>query len=411
MYNKLQKRFMLVSTLVLLAVITLVSGAVYWIASSAVMAQTRVLMALILENDGALPGRSEFDAQQATFLALSPESLNEARYFSARVTDGEAELVSSAHISSVSEEYALELAERVCAQRRAWGRVSTPERSVLHFETRSEDGGATLIVFLDSTSRYGLIRLILMYMCALWFAVLVLYVVIMGRYSRKLVKPFVDNDERQKRFITNASHELKTPLAVISANTEMTELLGGKSKWTESTRRQLGRLQSLIEDLVVLSRLNEMKDVAMEDVDVSAAASEAAESFRGVVEGGGKAFMSNISPGIVVRTDKRGLNQIASILLDNAAKYCDEGGTVTLSLTPRARGRGARLCVANTYAEGGQVDYSRFFERFYRQDESHNSERSGFGIGLSMAREIAERMKARLRVDYAGDTIRFTLEL
>ncbi|MBQ7563270.1 MAG: sensor histidine kinase, partial [Lachnospiraceae bacterium] len=98
-------------------------------------------------------------------------------------------------------------------------------------------------------------------------------------------------------------------------------------------------------------------------------------------------------------------------LMDNAAKYCDKDGEIEVELHSRNRGRGARLTVANTYAEGTDKDYSRFFERFYREDASHNSKVAGFGIGLSMAKEIAERLKGELLVEYAGDKIRFLLEL
>lgn len=97
--------------------------------------------------------------------------------------------------------------------------------------------------------------------------------------------------------------------------------------------------------------------------------------------------------------------------MDNAVKYCDENGEITVRLESRARGKGAKIVVSNTYAAGKDVDTSRFFERFYRQDESHNSEKSGFGIGLSMAKEIADRMKGKLRVKYSGDTISFTVEV
>lgn len=110
-----------------------------------------------------------------------------------------------------------------------------------------------------------------------------------------------------------------------------------------------------------------------------------------------------------VNGEKRTLQQIASILLDNAAKYCDEGGTVTVCLN--RKGKGAQLSVSNTYAEGKTADTSRFFERFYREDESHNSAKPGFGIGLSMAKEMSERIKGKLNVCYSGETITFSVEI
>ena len=191
----------------------------------------------------------------------------------------------------------------------------------------------------------------------------------------------------------------------------MTEVLGGKSKWTESTRRQIKRLQTLIEDLVVLTRLDEMKEAELTDIDVSTLISETAEPYRSVAETAGKRFETAVAPDIHIRSDKRGLQQVVSILLDNAVKYCDDKGTITVRLDARSRGKGIRLGVSNTYEEGKDVDTSRFFERFYRQDESHNSEKSGFGIGLSMAKEIVERMKGKLKVSTSNDIISFEVDL
>ncbi len=242
------------------------------------------------------------------------------------------------------------------------------EGRTLHFAKREVENG-TLIVVLDATSRYGLVRLMMMYTAVLWFTVLVLYVILMGRFSAHLIQPFIENDERQKRFITNASHELKTPLAVISANTEMTE------------------------------------------VDLSGMLEEMADTFRSNAEQAGEQFFVNITPGVRIRGDKRSLQQISSVLLDNAVKYCDPGGSIFLELESRNRGKGARMIVSNTYAEGENIDVSRFFERFYRQDESHNSEQKGFGIGLSMAEEMAERMNGKLKAGYADGKISLTFEM
>ena len=411
MFKKLQRKFMVVSTLVLLLVISVVSGVVYWIASGILMSQTGVLINLILDNDGTLPQfEGGFDANQERFLALNVESIHEARFFSAKQTDDGIEIISS-HIAAISEEDEISLAKKVLDRRGSLGRITVEGHRILHYARRSMDDGSVMVVLIDSTSRYGLVRLVMMYMFALWLTVLILYVIVMGHFSKKLIHPFIENDEKQKRFITNASHELKTPLAVISANTEMTEVLGGKSKWTESTRRQIKRLQTLIEDLVVLTRLDEMKESELTDVDLSAVVTESSESFRSVAESAGKRFTADIAPEIHIKADKRGLQQIVSILMDNAVKYCDENGEITVRLESRARGKGAKIVISNTYAEGKDVDTSRFFERFYRQDESHNSEKSGFGIGLSMAKEIADRMKGKLRVKYSGDTISFTVEV
>ena len=410
MFKKLRRQFLWGSAGVLLAVVLLVILALYLVSSSSVSRQTRVLIDLALENDGALPMQAAFDRQQETFLALNGESIHEARYFSALLS-AEGDSIVAYRLAGLSEEEALTLARSTAKEAKTDGQVQIGSRRTLYYGSKIKEDGSVLIVFMDSSTRNGLTRLLLIYTGGIWFIVLVLYILLMTHFSKKLIRPFVENDERQKRFITNASHELKTPLAVISANNEMAEVIGGKTKWTESTGRQVKRLQSLIEDLVVLTRLDEMKELSLSELDLSRIVTETAEPFRSVAESAGRTFTCDIAPQVPVRGEKRALQQIVSILTDNAVKYCDEGGEISLRLAKSANGKTACLSVSNTYAEGKDVDTSRFFERFYREDESHHSARPGFGIGLSMAQEIMDRLKGRLKVAWAEGVITFTAEI
>jgi len=409
MFKKLRWKFMLVSTVILLLVITAVMGTVCLIASGTIMSQSRFLMEEILDNEGNLPVQGRFDPQTRPFLALNEESIYEVRYFTAQVEKGEAR-ISNINII-MREDDAVSIAESVCRKSNEFGSLFISGNRRMSYLKQVQEDESVLVVLLDITSRYSLIRMVMTYMSALWFAVLILYIVIMGRYSEKLVQPFIENDEKQKRFITNASHELKTPLAVISANTEMTEALSGKSKWTESTWRQIGKLQSLIEDLVVMARLDEMKEAALTETDLSALTAETVGSFCDVIETSGRHLHTDIAQNLCARSEKRSYQQLVSILMDNAVKYCDEGGTIEVILSGKPRSKSAKLTVSNTYAEGRNLDYSRFFERFYREDASHNSAKAGFGIGLSMGKEIAERMEGKLTVRYAGEMISFVFEL
>ncbi|MBQ7507109.1 MAG: HAMP domain-containing histidine kinase [Lachnospiraceae bacterium] len=409
MFRKLRWKFVWLSSIILCFVIILVSAAVWWTSSHTILSQTVFLMEEIWDNDGDLPWSWDADFEHRPYLALNEESIYETRYYTA-VYDGE-ELVLGDMNIAIKEKEAQRIAEIVLNKKTSYGTIRPEGKRTLNYLKGEKEDGSTFIVILDCTSRYALIRLVMMYLAALWFAVVVLYIIIMGKFSGRLVQPFIDNDEKQKRFITNASHELKTPLAVISSNTEMTEAMGGKTKWTESTTRQVKKMQSLIEDLVVLSRLDEMQELALSKTELSALCADTVEPFRGVIEESGRRLLCRIDAGVSAMTEKRSFQQLVTILMDNAAKYCDKDGEIEVELHSRNRGRGARLTVANTYAEGKDKDYSRFFERFYREDVSHNSKVAGFGIGLSMAKEIAERLKGELLVEYAGDKIRFLLEL
>ena len=408
MFRKLRRTFLWGSALVLFLVILLVIGILFWATSDTVARQSQVFIQLILDNGGSLPDWGEFEPRQETFLALSQESLNETRFIAVSFSGEESQIISR-YMRDLSDDEIIGMATEALKKRKDSGSLNAGGRRFLHYGTRTMEDGTTLVVVADSTSRYGLTRLIVLYMAGLWFLILVLFILFMSHYSKKLVKPFIENDEKQKRFITNASHELKTPLAVISANNEMAEAISGKTKWTESTSRQVKRLQSLIENLVVLTRLDEMKEIPLSSIDFSSVVSEAAESFRSVIESTGRHYDCQIEQNVSVQGEKRTIQQIVTILLDNAAKYCDEGGAVSVCLT--RKGKGAKLSVSNTYKAGKDADLSRFFERFYREDESHHSGKSGFGIGLSMAKEMAERLKGKLEVSYEGDTITFTVIL
>lgn len=274
-----------------------------------------------------------------------------------------------------------------------------------------ESDDSTLIVVLDSTNQVEenitLVHLSL-WMSGVSFAFFFLMVSI---FSGRVIEPFIRNYERQRRFITNAGHELKTPLAIISANNELVEMMNGESEWTKSTNDQVERMTGLINSLVAMARLEEQPEVVLTDLNFSAIAEDAAEDFKGPVIKDGKQFVMEIQPDIHVKAEEKSLFELVTLLVDNANKYCDAGGTVSVKLSKANRLSKARLEISNTYAEGKNVDYSKFFERFYREDESHNNKKSGYGIGLSMAQTMVKLFKGSISVSYSGDTITFLVSL
>ncbi len=250
---------------------------------------------------------------------------------------------------------------------------------------------------------------------SIWFglACVVFYVLILAALCNVAIQPFVRNMENQKRFITNAGHELKTPIAIISANAEAIEMLNGKSQWTDSILKQVRRLTNLIQDLIMLSKMGERSqvDLVITDVDFSATVHSVVDSFRQLAADGEKKLTAEIADGIKVKGDSKCLYELVNILVDNAVKYCDDKGTIAVALRKPRLGKGAVVTVTNDYADGTNVDYSRFFERFYRGDTSHNSQKAGYGIGLSMAEELTKLMKGKINVSYKEGRITFTVRL
>ena len=131
------------------------------------------------------------------------------------------------------------------------------------------------------------------------------------------------------------------------------------------------------------------------------------DDFKTVAETQGYSFTSNVDEGAVIKADEKGIHELINILIDNAIKYCDENGKVEVKLNKK--GKNVNLIVSNDYAEGEGQDYKRFFDRFYRADLSHNSEKKGFGIGLSMAQHFTEMFKGKIGVHYKNGMITFTV--
>ena len=276
-----------------------------------------------------------------------------------------------------------------------------------YFKRASTDGDGQRLAFLDSsmiissTLRTVYLALIL---CSLG---LVLTYFLMRKLSGRMVRHEIENALRQKQFITNASHELKTPLAVIRANTEMVELSQGESEWTQSTLRQVDRLSGLIGNLVMIARTQEQEDRSdLREIDAAKAVNESVDPYELLASQSGLTILRDIDPSVRLPADESTLRQLTAILIDNAVKYCDEKGTISVSLS-RPRGGGLVLEVGNDYAAGENVDYMRFFDRFYREDSSHNIDKGGYGIGLSIAESICRQYGGSISASWKDGAISF----
>ncbi|MBR3305695.1 MAG: HAMP domain-containing histidine kinase [Lachnospiraceae bacterium] len=405
MLGKLRVQFVLAATLALLMAFILVMVPVYFIVSNSFSAQIELILDMLLDNEGDMPGHRALPAAGG-LIRITTEQQYETRYFSVKLREsGAVAEVNTREIMTVDQKAAADLAKELLRSGKASGRYQYGE-SIFLYKSRYENG-ERLYVFVDCTSRLWIIEQVMTSLITASLIILLVFSLTLGALSSKIVEPFIENSERQKRFITNASHELKTPLAIISANNEMVELENGGSKWTDSTMRQVKRLNSLISELVTLSKLDEKDEIVLSNVEASSIVKEQAEAFEQVVLQQGKSFEKDIAEDVVIKAESRSVQELCSILLDNSAKYCDDGGIVKVEFS--SKGKGARLAVTNSYAAGANVDYRRFFDRFYREDESHNSKKGGFGIGLSIAQEIVRRLGAKIQVSYKSGEITFII--
>ncbi len=406
MIKKLRFRFVFVSMAALLAALLLTMGLVNLLVHNRVRAQNEAILEAILASGGGIPAGAD-DPDGRLSLDELPELFYEMRFFTGVMTaEGAVEKLDLGRIVSLDGSDAEDLVLR--AARRHGSRGMLRRGPGFYSYLFQKAGEEEHFAFLDVTSRYWLFREIFLYSALVGLVILVVFLFFILRYSQSIIAPYVVSMEKQQQFITNAGHELKTPLSVISANTEMLEMLGGENKWTQSTLRQVKRMNGLVARLMTLARMEEQKPGEMVTVDLSRVAAEEADAFENVVHMGGKTFEKDLDPSVLVKGDEKSLREMCSILLDNAAKYCDEGGRVRIELK---NARHPVLTVRNSYADASRVDTSRFFERFYRADGSRNSKKQGYGIGLSIATDIARRMGARIQVSARDGDISFAVTM
>lgn len=412
MIRTLQKKFTftaMIAVTVLLAVLLGVINIVNAVTQSA--ENDRLLQSLaMMEGFGPGPRFDQLpEGLPQDHRGFWQEPLTEDRrmaalYFTVRL-DGEGAVssVDLRRIASVDEEEAADLACRALESGKGYGRLDSYRYQIVE---PAED--AKTVIFLDvSSQRHNVFRVAALSGLAgllAWCAMLVLVMAL----SRRAIRPIAENMERQRQFVTDAGHELKTPLAIIQANLDAMELTGGESKYSRNIRSQTLRLGSLMQNLLTLARLDENSvPLDLETVDLSALASEQWEMFRAPAELKGLSAKADISPGVSVRANRGQMAQLLSTLLDNAVKYCPEGGALSLSLRQESK---AVLQLANTVS--APVDTERIFDRFYRADAARSQKSGGFGIGLSAARAIVDLHKGKLSARMEGeDTLVFTVEL
>ena len=189
------------------------------------------------------------------------------------------------------------------------------------------------------------------------------------------------------------------------------EMMNGKNQWTEGIIKQVRRMSGLISHLILLSKAGEATRAQLQFLSfpVKDMFARLKEDFDLLAKDQGKKLTLSAEDGLTARSDEKYLSEILHILLDNAVKYCDDGGTILLSAEKGKKKDTLRLSVSNDYKDGKDVDYSRFFERFYRNDESHNSKKTGYGIGLSIARELSSLLSIPLTVEYKDGRIAFVM--
>lgn len=250
----------------------------------------------------------------------------------------------------------------------------------------------TLIVFLDiSSEQKQYDDLLLITTISGCGAVLVLFIGIV-LLSFWLVRPVKETLEKQKQFISDAGHELKTPLAVISANVDVLEGEMGENKWLQYIHSETDRMSELVSELLSLARLEDSsaKAPAKVPVDLTELLLQTALPFESQVFEMGKRFEVQAEDGVYVLGDSSALRHVVTILIDNAVKYSSEKGTIRVSL--QRQGNKAQIEVYNTGQGIAPDKLEKVFDRFYRENKARNSQSGGYGLGLAIAKASVESL-------------------
>lgn len=286
------------------------------------------------------------------------------------------------------------MADAVLARGVRSGRIGTQYYSL----TDDAEAGGQLLVVLDARLEFLSAERTLRATAMVASLAGLLLGVLAHLLIRRMLQPVQDAFDRQKQFVWDASHEFKTPLAVISANAELLSREVGPSEYLGYIQSEVRRTDGLVQGLLTLARMDKGTVAAeLKRFNLSDALLSVALPFESTVFEAGRTLETDVPEGVWYRGDEAMLQQLAMILLSNALKYSDEGGLIRLSLAQR--GRGAVLTVFNTGQGIAPEHLERIFDRFYREDASRNSGTAGNGLGLAIARTIVQAHKGRIHAE------------
>ena len=385
MIKKLKVKFITLSMTSLLVLLIVIVAGMNIINYRSVVDEADEILELLSKNKGAFPDGAEGDGKKGGKMPpdMSPELPYESRYFSVLVTEsGEIIQTDTSKIKSVDSEEAVDYAQLVISSGKEKGFLAR-FRYVLNGEAKDYR-----ITFLDCGRMMDSCQTFLMVSIGMALAGFVIVFFVIFFFAGKIIHPIAESYEKQKRFITDAGHEIKTPLTIINANVDLLELEIGENESLTDIQQQTKRLTTLTNDLVYLSRMEETKDnLNLIEFPVSDLVLDGVLAFKSLAQTQKKEFMWDIEPMHSLKGDAKSIEQLVSILMDNALKYSNENGCITAKL--KKQGKSIVFTVFNTTDfEVKSENLKYVFDRFYRNDASRNSATGGHGIGLSVAKAI-----------------------
>lgn len=414
MEKKLRTKFTILSVAAFFIVLLLISTALIYANYSRVTSQADSTINKIINNGGYF-GPPEVDSDEdddddkpsredmTSDERADAEEPFFSRYFTVKFSKNkEIREIDTSHIYSVSSDEAGSYSKKVLNEI-----GSSSEKSGFLYNYRykiKRSGEEYICVFLDYSRDIRLLNSFIKNNVLIAVISLICISLISWFLSKRAVSPLVLSYEKQKQFITNASHELKTPLAIINANNDIIEIEAGKSKWVEGNRSQIKKLSDMIDMLVTLTKLDELASPEnVETVDISALLHLSVENFSSLAKSHGKSFSISVPEPVISKVNKDEIKKLLSILLENSIKYSAEKSVISLRLAALGRDEKSKdsqsgetlrhfaFSIENISENLHKGSYDELLDRFYRPDASRNSETGGFGIGLSIAKAIVEK--------------------
>jgi len=341
------------------------------------------------------PGQGDFSPAERSDYQLS------TFYSVALSEDGTVLAVDNGTRGLYNEDKLVEIARKLLEEARLSGRLDNMSYMV------SVRSGYTLVAFIDNTIIDASMKMLLGNVLIVGGAAIVLLFFVSIVLSKKIIRPLEENDKQQKQFISDAGHELKTPVAVISTNAELLSRELGENEWLANIQYENERMGDLVKQLLDLSKA-ENTETPMEPVDFSRVITGEVLAFESIAFEQGKMIQSDIEEGIHVVGNQIQLTQLISILLDNAVRH-GAGSEIELSL--KRQGHSAVFNIANDGDEIPPEKLEHLFDRFYRVDEARNSESHHYGLGLSIAKAVVEKHGGSIVVSSRNGRIRFTVSI
>lgn len=397
MIEKLKRKFIVNSIISIFAVIALIYVILTYSNTHNTNKTLDELTDSISLNGGLFP-------EKMNSMSFSEESKNGLRFFIVKYSEEQGYLVEDfTHISTITEADATKYAKKAFSRPKTRGWIGNYRYKVY---TENVNGKKTkCVVLLDGSVNKETLRMINVNIGTVIFSSGLAVSLILSIVSDKLLNPVAESYNKQKQFVTDVNHELKTPLTLINTNLEIIESEIGKNEWLDDVKKETARMTELVNQLVSLSRMDEAPKMQFSTFCLSNLLSDAVAEYKSL--GKGLTFTTEIDENVYYAGDEASITRLIGIMLDNAIKYCDEYGEIFIKLTAHHH---PVIIFENTYKNIDNVDVTRLFDRFYRADKSRTAKGS-FGIGLSLAKNITAMHNGDITCYKKKDTIGFKIVL